>query len=216
MEFDRIKSSAALIYDEFIQNAGEFWRLLKVWDVCLVFDVNPSPLYADSRTESWFLMSSPLPQTIIIAIYIYFVTSLGPRLMENRKPLDLKGVLIIYNFSVVALSVYMIYEVSQSVHSRCFVFGVFSTGSVKCTLSHYWLFFIIIFCTLNVLLITTIDVVFLKVYMTQSDFLFQLSSQFIMSGWGTGYSFHCDLVNYSESPQALRVSHPHIPPRMYF
>lgn len=39
--------------------------------------------------------------------------------MENRKPLDLKGVLIFYNFSVVALSVYMIYEVSQSVHSRC-------------------------------------------------------------------------------------------------
>ncbi|XP_056889567.1 elongation of very long chain fatty acids protein 7a isoform X2 [Takifugu flavidus] len=114
MEFDHIKSSAALIYDEFIQNA-------------------------DSRTESWFLMSSPLPQTIVIAIYIYFVTSLGPRIMENRKPLDLKGVLIFYNFSVVALSVYMIYE-------------------------------------------------------------------FIMSGWGTGYSFHCDLVNYSESPQALRMA----------
>lgn len=33
--------------------------------------------------------------------------------MENRKPLDLKGVLILYNFSVVALSVYMIYEVSE-------------------------------------------------------------------------------------------------------
>lgn len=27
-----------------------------------------------------------------------------------------------------------------------------------------------------------------------------------MSGWGTGYSFHCDLVNYDESPQAIRVS----------
>lgn len=38
--------------------------------------------------------------------------------MENRKPLDLKGVLILYNFSVVALSVYMIYEVSQSVHRK--------------------------------------------------------------------------------------------------
>lgn len=121
MEFDSIKSSAALIYDEFIQNAGEFWRLLNR-DVCVVFDVNPSPLCADSRTENWFLMSSPLPQTIIIAIYIFFVTSLGPRIMENRKPLDLKGVLIIYNFSVVALSVYMIYEVSQSMQSRWFVF----------------------------------------------------------------------------------------------
>lgn len=89
----------------------------KGWHVCLVLAINPAALCADSRTENWFLMSSPLPQTIIIAIYIYFVTSLGPRIMENRKPLDLKGVLIFYNFSVVALSVYMIYEVSQSVHS---------------------------------------------------------------------------------------------------
>lgn len=32
------------------------------------------------------------------------------------------------------------------------------------------------------------------------------SLQFVMSGWGTGYSFHCDLVNYSDSPQAVRVS----------
>lgn len=28
-----------------------------------------------------------------------------------------------------------------------------------------------------------------------------------MSGWGTGYSFRCDLVNYTDSPQAIRVSH---------
>ena len=68
---------------------------------------------ADRRTETWFLMSSPLPQTLIIAAYIYFVTSLGPRLMENRKAFDLKGVLIVYNFSVVALSLYMCYEASR-------------------------------------------------------------------------------------------------------
>lgn len=113
MDFFNIKSSAALI-DVFIQKA-------------------------DSRTENWFLMSSPLPQTIVIAAYIYFVTSLGPRIMENRKGFDLKGVLIVYNFSVVALSVYMIYE-------------------------------------------------------------------FVMSGWGTGYSFHCDLINYDESPKAIRMA----------
>lgn len=57
-------------------------------------------------------MSSPLPQTIIIGAYIYFVTSLGPRMMENKKSFDLKKVLIIYNFGVVALSLYMCYEVS--------------------------------------------------------------------------------------------------------
>lgn len=68
---------------------------------------------ADRRTDTWFLMSSPLPQTIVIAAYIYFVTSLGPRMMQNRKAFDLKGVLIVYNFGVVALSLYMCYEVSH-------------------------------------------------------------------------------------------------------
>lgn len=60
-------------------------------------------------------MSSPVPQALIIVAYIYFVTSLGPRIMENRKAFDLKGVLIVYNFGVVALSLYMCYEVSLRV-----------------------------------------------------------------------------------------------------
>ncbi|XP_064792895.1 very long chain fatty acid elongase 7-like isoform X1 [Oncorhynchus masou masou] len=93
----------------------------------------------DPRTEDWFLMSSPLPQTVVIVAYIYFVTRLGPRLMEKRKAFHLKEVLIIYNFSVVALSLYMCYE-------------------------------------------------------------------YVMSGWGTGYTFHCDLVDYSDSPQAVRMA----------
>lgn len=80
----------------------------------LWFSRNQPASFTDSRTENWLLMSSPLPQTIIIAAYIYFVTSLGPRIMENRKAFDLKGVLIIYNFGVVALSLYMCYEVSHT------------------------------------------------------------------------------------------------------
>uniref|UniRef100_A0A3B3TGW0 Elongation of very long chain fatty acids protein 7 n=1 Tax=Paramormyrops kingsleyae TaxID=1676925 RepID=A0A3B3TGW0_9TELE len=113
MAFNELTSRAVLLYDEWIKDA-------------------------DPRTGNWLLMSSPLPQTIIIAAYIYFVSSLGPRLMENRKPFDLKQVLIVYNFSVVAFSLYMCYE-------------------------------------------------------------------FLMSGWATGYSFRCDLVDYSNSPQAMRV-----------
>lgn len=70
-------------------------------------------------------MSSPLPQTIIIVAYIYFVTSLGPRIMENRKGFDIKGVLIVYNFSVVALSLYMVYEVSRAFSASAKLMCVF-------------------------------------------------------------------------------------------
>lgn len=84
-------------------------------------------------------MSSPIPQTIIIGAYIYFVTLFGPRLMENRKPFDLKGIMAAYNLSMVLFSLYMCYE-------------------------------------------------------------------FLRSGWATGYSFQCDIVDYSRSPQALRMA----------
>lgn len=81
----------------------------------------------DPRTGNWLLMASPFPQTIIIAAYIYFVTSLGPRLMENRKPFDLKRIMIVYNFSIVAFSLYMIYEVCHLwtlslLHHACYPF----------------------------------------------------------------------------------------------
>uniref|UniRef100_A0A2I3GWW1 Elongation of very long chain fatty acids protein n=1 Tax=Nomascus leucogenys TaxID=61853 RepID=A0A2I3GWW1_NOMLE len=91
------------------------------------------------RVEDWLLMSSPLPQTILLGFYVYFVTSLGPKLMENRKPFELKKAMITYNFFIVLFSVYMCYE-------------------------------------------------------------------FVMSGWGIGYSFRCEIVDYSRSPTALRMA----------
>ncbi|XP_045141318.1 elongation of very long chain fatty acids protein 7 isoform X2 [Echinops telfairi] len=66
---------------------------------------------ADPRVEDWLLMASPLPQTIILGLYVYFVTSLGPKLMENRKPFELKRAMITYNFFIVLFSVYLCYEI---------------------------------------------------------------------------------------------------------
>lgn len=129
MEFGSIKSTVGLIYDEFMQNAGESLpktnSVLSLLVFCLHIFFKPLYMFffADTRTENWLLMSSPIPQTIIITAYIYFVTSLGPRIMENRKAFDLKGVLVVYNFSVVALSLYMCYEVSpHTIVLFCFVF----------------------------------------------------------------------------------------------
>ncbi|EMP41386.1 Elongation of very long chain fatty acids protein 7 [Chelonia mydas] len=112
-------------------NATEANTSITVLDFKMKNDKHP-------RVEGFLLMSSPVPQTIIIGAYIYFVTSLGPKLMENRKPFELRQIMAFYNFGVVALSVYMTYE-------------------------------------------------------------------FLMSGWATGYSFRCDLVDYSRSPTALRM-----------
>ncbi|KAM4709823.1 very long chain fatty acid elongase 7 [Discoglossus pictus] len=114
MAFKDLTSRATILYDEWIKDA-------------------------DPRVENWPLMASPIPQTIIIGAYIYFVTSLGPKLMENRKPFDLKKTMALYNLLMVVFSLYMCYE-------------------------------------------------------------------FLMAGWATGYTFQCDIVDYSGSPQALRMA----------
>ena len=56
-------------------------------------------------------MESPLLMTSILLTYVYFVLSLGPRIMANRKPFQLRGFMVVYNFSLVALSLYSVYEV---------------------------------------------------------------------------------------------------------
>lgn len=55
--------------------------------------------------DDWFLMKTPLPALGILAAYLYFVLRAGPRMMENRKPMDLKKAMILYNLSQVVLSV---------------------------------------------------------------------------------------------------------------
>ncbi|XP_040830264.1 elongation of very long chain fatty acids protein 1 isoform X2 [Ochotona curzoniae] len=65
---------------------------------------------ADPRMQGYPLMGSPVLMTSILLTYVYFVLSLGPRIMANRKPFQLRGFMIVYNFSLVALSLYIVYE----------------------------------------------------------------------------------------------------------
>lgn len=92
----------------------------------------------DPRIRSYPLMQSPVPMTAILVCYLFFVLYLGPRIMANRKPFQLKEAMIVYNFFLVALSIYIVYE-------------------------------------------------------------------FLMSGWVTTYTWRCDAVDTSNSPEALRM-----------
>lgn len=57
-------------------------------------------------------MSSPGPLLTILATYLYFCIYAGPRYMKDKKPYDLKNVIIAYNFVQVWMSVFLVYEVS--------------------------------------------------------------------------------------------------------
>lgn len=67
---------------------------------------------SDPRVNDWAMMSSPLPTLGICLFYAYFSKVLGPRLMENRKPFDLRRILIGYNLIQTVFSSWIFYEVS--------------------------------------------------------------------------------------------------------
>lgn len=76
----------------------------------IILTLNTAYIFLDPRTNEWFLVSSPGPVLMIIVTYIYFCVSAGPRYMKDKKPYDLKNILIIYNFIQVLLSCYLVYE----------------------------------------------------------------------------------------------------------
>lgn len=71
---------------------------------------------SDPRVNDWVMMSSPFPTLAICLFYAYFVKVLGPKLMENRKPFDLRRVMIWYNLFQVIFSSWLFNEVSVCIH----------------------------------------------------------------------------------------------------
>lgn len=69
---------------------------------------------ADPRAEGFFMMSSPLPSLVICLLYVFMVEVALPRFMEQRKPLELRKLMIVYNFAMVALSGYIFMEFALS------------------------------------------------------------------------------------------------------
>ena len=70
---------------------------------------------SDPRVEDWLLMKNPLAILVFYFGYL-LVVWLGPKLMTSRQPVQMKAVLIPYNFALQALSVYMCYEVSLMIY----------------------------------------------------------------------------------------------------
>ncbi len=68
----------------------------------------------DPRTKDYFLVENPFYIFTIISLYIYFVTKLGPAMMRNRKPLELKGIMIVYNVFQIAYNTYIFHGVSHN------------------------------------------------------------------------------------------------------
>lgn len=69
-------------------------------------------MIADPRAQNYAFMYNPLPTLGMVATYLTWVLIIGPIYMRDRKPMDIKNLIIYYNAFQVALSAYMFYEVS--------------------------------------------------------------------------------------------------------
>lgn len=52
-----------------------------------------------------------------LSYYLIFLQVLGPRFMENRKPYNLRNILVVYNFLQVLFSMWLFYEVRLALKS---------------------------------------------------------------------------------------------------
>lgn len=69
---------------------------------------------SDPRVKDWPLTYSPFPTLALCLFYVYFSKSLAPKLMENRKPFNLRKVLVYYNLFQTIFSAWIFYEYLQS------------------------------------------------------------------------------------------------------
>ena len=67
--------------------------------------------HGDPRLKPYPLMSSgPWSTFALVALYLYVVKIFGPNYMRDRKPYNLKAVMVVYNFLMVAVSGWMFLE----------------------------------------------------------------------------------------------------------
>lgn len=85
----------------------------------------------DPRVADWFMMSSPVPSFLICLVYMV-ITKIGPIFMANRKPFEIRNVMLVYNIAMVLLSAYILEEVSVLI---CFSPGM----HVICLYLNYWI-----------------------------------------------------------------------------
>lgn len=147
-------------------------------------------------------MWSPVPMTIILLCYLFFVLYLGPRIMAKRTPFQLKEPMIVYNFMLVALSVLIVFEVRIKFTQNlpiditfCLCLKMPSSSPIE----NLGLFILSKYsnCLFKVVFLTSNIVTYIP---------FSCNFQFLMSGWATTYTWRCDPIDTSNSPQALRVS----------
>ena len=79
-------------------------------------------------------MSSPTPTLTMVGLYLSFVL-VGPHIMKNRNPVNVRIPMMVYNFLMIFLSYYLFHEVCKCsiykiiiIFNLKFLFGMIGAG----------------------------------------------------------------------------------------
>ena len=68
----------------------------------------------DPRTKNFPLIGSgPWPTIFVVLLYLLFVLCVGPKIMKNREPFQLRAPMFVYNTATVVINLYFMYESYQ-------------------------------------------------------------------------------------------------------
>lgn len=96
-----------------------------MWSVDYVFyNYDQVMAKAAPRMNQFKLMKSPFPTITLCLLYVYLAKFVGPKIMANRKAMNLSAIMIIYNYMMVILNT--MFVVSGFYYS--FVYG----ASLQC------------------------------------------------------------------------------------
>ncbi|CAG2167534.1 unnamed protein product [Oppiella nova] len=80
---------------------------------------------SDPRVKGyWLFDGNPAPFVILMLSWLLFVKKLGPNFMRDRKPYELRELMMIYNFILVVINIYGVYVSFKWLHFGRKVFDV--------------------------------------------------------------------------------------------
>lgn len=81
-------------------------------------------MYHNPELNKYALFNGgPWLVSLFVGSYLYFVLRLGPRLMENKQPYDLKPLIRLYNFGMVIFNAYLFYNASPFLNFGLYCWG---------------------------------------------------------------------------------------------
>ncbi|GFQ92419.1 elongation of very long chain fatty acids protein 7 [Trichonephila clavata] len=103
----------------------------------------------DPTVRQWTLVESNYLPFLLSFMYVIFVKKLGPSLMKNRKPFDLRNVMIIYNFLLVitylvcVIALFYVFFTTDAIDKICYPSVVKKNNYTYFAASAGWLIYLL-------------------------------------------------------------------------